>query len=148
MCQRNKRTDEADLRALYDVLEGRYGLELAQQIVDEIRKVENPAYVPDYLAVKAVSEVVEFTRPLARESLKILKKSKLETSDLSGGVESLWHTRARRCFVRHYGAYRLAEKAFREMFRRAMDDIQKKQYVPVRYIEDTPRLPEKAMMAA
>jgi hypothetical protein len=29
MCQRNKRTDEADLRALYDVLEGRYGLELA-----------------------------------------------------------------------------------------------------------------------
>lgn len=147
MSEVSKKKYEADLLALYEVLEARYGLELAQQIVDEIRKAENSDYVPDYLAVKAVSDVVEFTRPLARESLKILKRSKLETSDLSNGVESLGRKRVERCFIRHYGAYRLAKRAFDDMFRRAMEDIQKKQYVPVRYIEDTPRFPEKARAA-
>ena len=48
-----------DYQALYEILEERYGPAIAQNIIDEIKKADNPAYVPEYIDVRLLSDVVE-----------------------------------------------------------------------------------------
>ena len=71
-------TREDELQALYEELECRYGPALAQSIIDEIRKADNPAYKPDYMPVKLMSEVMEDVGldfafyPMIRDSYYVL----------------------------------------------------------------------------
>lgn len=144
ICKDVKEGYERDLWALYQELEGRYGLDLAQQIIDEIRKAENPGYRPGYVAAKSVSEAVEFIRPKAQAALKSLKQAKLEGSELPEGVESLNVKRAGQDFERLFGAYLLAKGVYQDFYTRIMTDIEKRRYVPARYVGDMPRHPETA----
>jgi len=131
MCGDTKTADRGeDLLTLYEELEGRYGLDLAQKIIDEIRKAENPAHVPGYMAVKAVSEVVELIRPLTRESLNRLKSARQGEDALPAGIADLEAIRRARAFTRLYRAYRLAQATFFDLYHRAMADVQKRRYVP------------------
>lgn len=142
MCKDLKKTSEQDLQALYEVLEGRYSPDLAQQIVDEIKKAENPVYLPDYVAVKSISEAVEVIRPKTLKALKSLKQAKLAESDLPDGVESLNLKRAGQGFERLLGAYLLAKGTYRDFYTRIMDDVQKRHHIPRYFYVDMPRRPE------
>ena len=52
-----------DYQSLYEQLEKRYGPALAQTILDEIKKADDQSYVPDYMSVKMLSEVLESMEP-------------------------------------------------------------------------------------
>jgi hypothetical protein len=148
LCREVTEGYEAELLALHEVLESRYGLVLAQQIVDEIKKAGDSAYVPDYTSAKFLSEAVEFIRPMALDALASLKQAKLETSHLPGGVESLNTKRAEQGLTRLLGAYRLVKSTYWDFYTRIMTDIQKRRHMPVpRHVYvDAPRSPETAII--
>lgn len=148
LCREVNEGYEANLLALYEVLEGRYGLVLAQQIVDEIKKAGDRAYVPDYTSAKFLSEAVEFIRPMALDAVASLKQAKLETSQLPGGVESLNTKRAEQGFARLLGAYRLVKGTYWDFYTRIMTDTQKRRHMPVprHFYVDAPRSPETAII--
>jgi hypothetical protein len=145
-CKDVKETYEEDLRALYEALEGSYGLALAQQIVDEIRKAERKDFMPDYVGTKSLSEALEFIRPKTLAAAKLVKQAKLETSDLPENVDSLYLKQATREFKRRVGAYRLAKATYHDFYSRIMTDLQKRPYNPRHYYVDVPRAPERARM--
>lgn len=145
-CKDVKERYEADLLALYEELEERYGLVLAQQIVDEIRKAESKDYVPEYGAAKSMSEVVEFIRPKALEASKVLRQVKSETSNLPNGVESLNVKRAEQNVERLCRAYLLAKGVYWNFYTRILTDIEKHSYKPKHYYVDMPRNPETATL--
>ncbi len=64
---------ESDHQALFEELEARYGSAVAQGIIDQIRKVEAPDLkgTPDYMAVKACSEMLELFRGEAQVGKRI-----------------------------------------------------------------------------
>ncbi len=144
ICKDVNKTNEQSLCVLYEALEERYGLVLAQQIIDEIKKADNRDYLPDYVAAKSVSEAVEFIRPKAQKTLKSLKQAKSETSRLPDGVKSLYLKRAEQDFERLFGAYILAKATYNDFYTRIMTDIQKRRYVPRPDFTDVPRNPETA----
>jgi len=54
-----KKAEVQDYQALYETLEERYGPAIAQNIIDEVKKTDNPAYTPEYVDVRLLSDVVE-----------------------------------------------------------------------------------------
>lgn len=56
-------TNHEGYQTLYEALEVKYGPALAQSILEEIRKADNPAQIPDYMGVKMLSEVLESMEP-------------------------------------------------------------------------------------
>lgn len=51
MSNTDKNNQEANLQALYEQLEVRYGAPLAQEIVDQIKKTEDQDNKPEFMAV-------------------------------------------------------------------------------------------------
>lgn len=81
MSNNTEKQRENSLQALYEELENRYGPGLAQEIVDQIRKTEDQDYVPDYMPVKAISEVLELFRKETRDLLQSLKQRKAQAQE-------------------------------------------------------------------
>lgn len=82
-------TKENDYQALYEMLEVRYGPALAQSIIDEIRKADDPAHIPDYMGVKMLSEVLESMQPdwagfygILKQSYQILYKRAMDAYEM------------------------------------------------------------------
>lgn len=146
MCKNIKETNEQDLMALYEELEGRYGVALAQQIVDEVRKSEDKDFIPEYVGAKSLSEALEYIRPQAHKAFKSLKQAELEKSELPCNVASLNIKRAEQNFNRLFGAYILVKSVYWAFYKQIMSDIEKRQYVPKRHVVDMPRNPETATM--
>ena len=102
---------------LQEELESRYGPAIAQQTVDEINKAEKTAHVPDFMAVKAVSETMELFREEAQKALRNLKGRRKAAND---DVANLDEKRARQEFEKLFGLYIAAQHNFYEMYRKAM----------------------------
>lgn len=118
--------DENSLLALYEELEVRFGPALAQSIVDEIKKVNegDQDNDQDYMAIKALSEVVELFRREAKHALKTLKAAKGCSKNLPEDIPSLAGERARRDLERKLACYHVAQKGFYTLYRRALKNME------------------------
>jgi hypothetical protein len=115
----NKQT-KSDYRALQEELERRYGPGLAQDIVDQIRKAEIAEYVPGYMPVKAVSEVVEVFRAETRNALHKLKSCRKQVAANDDAGISLENERIRHEYERLYDLYFQAQRGFYRLYKKAM----------------------------
>jgi len=122
---RNKKP-KPDYQDLQDELEERYGPDLAQQIVDEIRKVERSDFEPNYTGAKAVSEALELFRGETREVLRRLQKhrSAVESGGIhrlaGANVADLETERLRIEFEKLFNLYFQAQKGYYDLFWRSM----------------------------
>lgn len=121
MCTTEKKPQETGISALQEELELRYGPGLAQQIADQIRQIEDPAYVPDFMAVKALSEALEIFRAEAKGTVLRLKAGKAVKR---AGVIDLDEKRLERDLNRLFACYREAQRGFYILFDRAMKACQ------------------------
>ncbi len=105
-------------QALYEELELRYGAGLAQEIVDQIKNIEDDNYKPDYMPVKALSEVLEVFRLDTKKSVKKLKN--LKSNDLPNNITDLEQQRLQREFDHLWKCYRTAQQGFYRLYNRAL----------------------------
>lgn len=104
--------------ALYEELEVRYGGPMAQEIVDQIKKADEQDNQPDFMAVKAVSEVVEIIRADAKKTVKKLRNE--QNKGFSGDIVNLDEIRLQNDLNRLMECYWLSQQAFYKMYRKAM----------------------------
>ncbi len=111
-----------DYQALQDELERRYGPALAQDIVDQIRRTEDADFVPDYMAVKGASEVLELFRGEARESLRKLRQADnaVKAANDNHRLVNFEEARLRKECERLLGLYLLSQRALYRMYRKAI----------------------------
>lgn len=109
-----------DYQALQDELERRYGPALAQDIVEQIRKVEEPSFVPGYIAVKAASEVLELFREEAKASLREIKVLRAEAVADTENVVFLEPARKHQECERALGLYFQGQRGFYRLYRKAL----------------------------
>lgn len=64
----------SDLQKLQEQLETQYGPAVAQEIIDRLGKTENAAKAPDYMDIKAMSELQERFRAQAMMAVWKLKQ--------------------------------------------------------------------------
>lgn len=113
MNTKNKVREELDYQHLQDELERRYGPGAAQDLMDQIRRLDEAyADVPDYLSVKAWSEVVE---TFGNDIDAALRQARLEMATESE-VESFSLHRLQRLASCHA----LAKDVFEGLYRKAM----------------------------
>ncbi len=109
-------------QALFDELEARYGSAVAQGIIDQIREVEAPdqSGAPDYMAVKATSEMLELFRGEAQALLKRLKMQPQTWGEPESNITSLEKRKLEKEFKRYYRLYWTSMKLFYPLYEQAM----------------------------
>lgn len=115
-----RQEQKPDYQALQDELELRYGVAMAQEIMDEIRKVEDPDFLPDYITVKAASEVLEFFRTKTKEKLGELALRRMAGAWTAPGVIDLNDRRIEKDAATFFGLYFQAQHIFYRLYARAM----------------------------
>ncbi len=130
--------------ALYEELEVRYGAAMAQEIVDQIKKVEDKDYQPDYMPVKAASEVLELFRQETKYSLAQLKAARAAQNNLAEDIINLDVQRLLKDFERNLACYWQIQHSFYELYNRALKICE----VPETYRYDRYTHPTKMKMAA
>lgn len=120
-----ERKPESGLGRLQDELETKYGPAVAQDVVDRIRKAEAlsvPARKPDYMDVKALSELAERFRGQAMMAVWKLRTWRTAESRIScaGNLVELEGVFLQRQCEDAIILYRQANKAYWSAFRDAM----------------------------
>ena len=142
MSKTDKKNQETSLQALYEQLEVRYGVGLAQEIVDQIKKTENKDNKPEFMAVKALSEVLEIFRADAQE---IVKKLKIERSKaLPIEIANLDEKRLQKELNNVFKTYWLVQHSFYKSYNKALKICE----VPETYRYDKYTKPTEMKMAA
>ncbi len=142
MSNTDKKNQEMSLQALYEQLEVRYGAGLAQEIVDQIKKTEDQDNKPEFMAVKALSEVLEVFRADAQE---IVKKLKIERSKpLPSEIANLEAKRLQNDLNNIFDCYWLVQHGFYKAYNRAMKVCE----IPTTYRYDKYTKPTEMKMAA
>lgn len=114
--------ENVDIQKLQDELEKQYGPAVAQDIVDRIRKNGPIAKTPDYMDVKAMSELQERFRAQAMMTvwkLKEWRKSQNKAAFHQNLVQLEGVFLQRQC-EDAIALYRLANKSYFAMYREAM----------------------------
>ena len=133
---------ETSLEALYEQLEVRYGAPLAQEIVDQIKKTEDQDNKPEFMAVKAISEVLEVFRADAQE---IVKKLKIERSKaFLADIANLDEKRLQKELNSIFKSYWLVQQSFYKSYNKALKICK----VPETYRYDKYKKPTEMKMAA
>jgi protein involved in sex pheromone biosynthesis len=113
---------DIELDKLQDELEAQYGPAVAQDVVDRIRKSEQEEKVPDYMDVKAMSELQERFRAQAMMAVWRLRKWR-RVEEARATVENLVVLEGaflqRQC-EDAIKLYREANKSYFSMYRQAM----------------------------
>ena len=114
--------ENSDIQRLQDVLEKQYGPAVAQDIVDRLRKTGNVAKTPDYMDVKAMSEMQEKFRAQAMMAVWRLKEwRKGQTKNpFSKNLVQLEGVFLRRQCEDAIKLYRQATKSYFAMYRETM----------------------------
>jgi len=114
--------DNLDLKKLQEELELQYGPAAAQGIVDQISRTRKPAAAPDYMDVKAMSELQERFRAQAMMAIWRLKEwRKAQTRKIfQTNLIVLEGAYLRRQCEDAIKLYRLANKSYFAMYREAM----------------------------
>lgn len=139
----NTKTDkEMNEQAFYEELELRYGPALAQDIIEQIKKTEDQDNKADYMAVKALSEVLEVFRCDAQEILKQIRTAK--KSGLPAEVANLTEKRLENELKNIFSCYWIAQHAFYTLYAKALKICE----VPETYRYDRYSKPTEMSMAA
>lgn len=114
--------ENLDIQKLQDDLERQYGSAVAQDIVDRIRKTGNAAKAPDYIDVKAMSELQERFRAQAMMAVWRLKEWRKAQSKpiFHQNLVQLEGVFLQRQCEDAIALYRLANKTYFAMYREAM----------------------------
>ena len=113
--------------ALQEELEQRYGPGLAQEIIDQIKKADDPDDVPPYMTVKTLSEATEIFREDTRRKVKEVRTSK-NVKNASANVVSFGAERQMRELEHMLALYFQCQQTFYRLYRKAL----------AAYIEDMP----------
>ena len=111
-----------DVSKLQEELEKQYGPAAAQDIIDRIRKNGNTVKTPDYMDVKAMSELAERFRAQAMMAvwrLKEWRKTQIKPAFHRNLVQLEGVFLQRQC-EDAIALYRLANKSYFAMYREAM----------------------------
>lgn len=114
--------ENMDIQKLQEELEKQYGPAVAQDIVDRIRQNGPIAKTPDYMDVKAMSELQERFRAQAMMAvwrLKEWRKAQKKTAAHQNLVQLEGVFLQRQC-EDAIALYRLANKSYFSMYREAM----------------------------
>lgn len=115
--------ENIDLQKLQDDLEKQYGPAVAQDILDRIRKTGNAAKAPDYMDVKAMSELQERFRAQAMMAvwkLREWRKTQKKKFTFQKNLIELEGVFLQRQCEDAIALYRLANKTYFAMYREAM----------------------------
>ena len=138
----DNKNQEISLEALYEQLEVRYGAGLAQEIVDQIKKTEDQDNKPEFMAVKALSEVLEVFRGEAQEIAKNLKSERSKA--LPTKVTSLEEKRLQNELTTLLKSYWLVQHGFYKAYNKALKICE----VPETYRYDKYTKPTEMKIAA
>jgi hypothetical protein len=129
-----KKDQEESYIALYEELEVRYGAAVAQEIVDQIKKADDQSHNPDFMPVKAVSEVLELFHAETREIVKKLKEARND----NGNLYDLETIRLQKRLKTTFGHYWQAQQSFYKLYKKAIKGCEvKKPYRYDRYTSPT-----------
>lgn len=114
--------ENSDIQQLQDDLEKQYGPAVAQDIADRLRKSGSTAKAPDYMDVKAMSELQERYRAQAMMAVWRLKEfRRTQTKSLfSKNLVQLEGVYLQRQCEDAIKLYRNANKSYFAMYREAM----------------------------
>jgi len=114
-----------EYQMLQDELEQRYGPAFAQDLIDQIKKVDTQDnFYPDYMPVKAASEVLETFRDDAQDALTHLQTQKALDAKAANDSSAFHMQRMQADFKRLWMLYMLAQKGYYHLFHRAMEQYQ------------------------
>jgi hypothetical protein len=114
--------ENLDVSKLQDELEKQYGPAVAQDIIDRIRKTGNVAKTPNYMDVKAMSELQERFRAQARMAvwrLKAWRKGQSKPSFQENLIQLEGAFLQRQC-EDAIKLYRQANRTYHAMYQEAM----------------------------
>lgn len=121
----DKKTNEKDDLDLFEDLERRFGPAMAQQIMDELKKAENPnkkvAAGFDYMGAKALSEGAELYRHEAQHALERLKTWKRRHVNKQHDIVEWDGAFLQRQFERKHRFYMRFHKSYFILYRQAID---------------------------
>jgi len=124
MCKQTKRPQDNDYQTLQEELEQRYGLGMAQEIIDQIKKAELPQHVPDFMPVKVLSETTETFRGEVKEAVKGLKTAKhlgnYKAKEPTSNVIHLEEERLERDLAHLWECYYASQRAFYTLYHKAI----------------------------
>lgn len=120
------KNQENDLKILQEELERRYGPAVAQGIVDQIKKITDSGKTPDFMAVKACSEMLELFRGEAQALLGRLKARPRTWENAASNVTFLDKRKLEADFRHIYRLYWVSMKLFYPLYDRAMAGYQGK----------------------
>lgn len=117
-----KKTNEINVQALQDELEHKYGPAVAQDIADHIRATGPVANKPDYMDVKAMSELAERFRAQAMMAVWRLKdwRRKERNRQIRDNLIRLEGVFLQRQCEDAFALYRQANKSYFAMYHEAM----------------------------
>ena len=134
MTETYKENTKKDDFALTEDLERRFGPAMAQQIMDELKKAENPKKVAsgsfDYMAAKTLSEASEIYRREARTALRRYKIWKGERGIAMKDVVDMEGAFLKKELQRSFDFYRRFNKGFFIIYRQAMQTYKTGSCVP------------------
>lgn len=107
-------------KALYEELNRRYGRKMASEIMENVIRGLSDDQIPDYMPVKALSEMVELFRGEARVALQKLKDSRECEFEEDSNVEDLEKRKLEMEFRHVYRLYWISMKLFYPLYERAM----------------------------
>ncbi len=113
-----KKDQEMNEQALYEQLEIRYGAALAQEIVDQIKKTDDQDNKPEFMAVKALSEVLELFRGEAQEIVKKLRNERSKVFPTN--ITNLEEKRLQSELANIFNCYWLAQHGFYSAYHKAL----------------------------
>ena len=106
--------------ALQEELEQRYGPGLAQEIIDQIKKADDPDDVPPYMAVKTLSEATEIFRKDTRQKVKEVRTSKDIKKASAKNVISFSAERQMRELEHMLALYFQCQQTFYRLYRKTL----------------------------
>ena len=128
----DKNGQNYDLMMLED-LERRFGPAMAQQIMDELKKAENPKKLAsdiNYMGAKALSEASEMYRREAQIALRDYRKWKSDKHAVWKDVVDIEGALLKKEFQRNFNFYRRFNKGFFTIYRQAMKTYKTGTYAP------------------
>ena len=143
MSKTTEENHQSDNEALFEELSIRYGCAMAQQIIDEINLAKSNTDEPDYMPVKACSELLELFRGEAQELLAQLKAGR-DKWGAKGAKISFIEKRKLEADFRHiYRLYWVSMKLFYPLYNEALAFYDRKLNAPFKSAPST-----KTSMAA
>ncbi len=118
--------ENLDISKLQEELESQYGPAVAQDIIDRIKKTGNVARTPDYMDVKAMSELQERFRAQAMMAvwkLREWRKGNTKKFSFQKNLIDLEGVFLQRQCEDAVSLYRMANKTYFAMYREAMASL-------------------------